>query len=117
MQINFYQQAAMRTCRHTPGSQQALVEAALGLAGETGEAVDIVKKTMFGGHPFDKEKLMLEMGDIAWYLAEMCLALNVSFQDILEMNIKKQEKRYPKGVFTTQDSIARRDTNGSNPSI
>ena len=117
MQVNFYQQVAMRTCRHTPGSQQALVEAALGLAGETGEAVDIVKKTMFGGHPLDKEKLLLEMGDIAWYLAEMCLALNVSFQDILEMNIKKLEKRYPKGSFTTQDSIARRDTNGSNSSI
>lgn len=117
MQINFYQQAAMRTCRHTPGSQQALIEAALGLTGETGEAVDIVKKTMFGGHPLDKEKLLLEMGDIAWYLTEMCLALNVSFQDILEMNIKKLEKRYPKGGFTTQDSIARRDTNGSNSSI
>lgn len=117
MQVNFYQQAAMRTCRHTPGSQQALVEAALGLAGETGEAVDIVKKTMFGGHPLDKEKLLLEMGDIAWYLAEMCLALGVTFQEVLEMNIKKLEKRYPQGCFTTQDSIARRDTNGSNSSI
>ena len=110
MQVEFYQQAAMRTCRHTPGSQQALVEAALGLAGETGEAVDIVKKTMFGGHPLDRDKLILELGDIAWYLVEMSMALNISLAEVLAKNIQKLEKRYPTGEFSTSDSIARRDT-------
>lgn len=117
MSPNSYQTLAMRTCRHVPGSQQAIVEAALGLAGESGEAVDIVKKSVFGGHPLDKEKLILELGDILWYVAEMAHGLKVPLEEIMRQNIKKLEQRYPANTFSTKDSMERRDTNASNSSL
>jgi len=116
MRTEIYEAAAMRTCRMTAGSTQAIIEAALGLNGEAGECADIVKKTVFGGHPLDREKLMLEIGDVLWYVAEMAHGLNITMDEVMKRNIEKLEKRYPKGHFTTQDSLARRDQNADHPS-
>ena len=109
MRPDVYQAAAMRTCRHTQGSQQCILEGALGLNGEAGEVADIIKKSVFGGHPMDKEKLILELGDILWYVAETAHGIGISLEDIMERNLRKLEARYPTGKFTTADSMARKD--------
>jgi NTP pyrophosphatase (non-canonical NTP hydrolase) len=69
----------------------------MGLCGESGEAIDIVKKWMAQGHDLDKEHLFKELGDIAWYLAEAATALDVSLEDVFIANIEKLKKRYPNG--------------------
>ena len=104
----------MRTCRHTPGSQQCLIEGALGLNGEAGEVAEVVKKAIFGGHPMDKEKLINELGDVLWYIAEMAHGLGTTMEVIMTGNIVKLERRYPAGSFSTKDSIERRDTHADN---
>ena len=79
---------------------------AMGLCGESGEAIDIVKKWLAQGHELDKEKLAKELGDICWYLAETATALGLSLEDIMAANIEKLRRRYPEG-FDTQKSINR----------
>ena len=78
----------------------------MGLCGESGEAIDIVKKWLAQGHELDKERLAKELGDIAWYLAEAATALDLSLEQILQANIDKLKKRYPNG-FDSQRSIVR----------
>ena len=78
----------------------------MGLCGESGEAIDIVKKWMAQGHELDKEHLAKELGDIAWYLAEAATALEIPLDDILQANIDKLKKRYPDG-FDVQKSLVR----------
>ena len=78
----------------------------MGLCGEAGEAIDIVKKHLAQGHELDREHLIKELGDIAWYLAETATALDVSLEEVLQGNIKKLKKRYPEG-FSVQDSMER----------
>ena len=78
----------------------------MGLCGESGEAIDIVKKWMAQGHELDKEHLAKELGDVAWYLAEAATALDISLEDIFKANIDKLKKRYPDG-FETKKSLVR----------
>ena len=80
----------------------------MGLNGEAGEAIDIVKKHLFHGHELNKEELIKELGDVAWYLAEAAYALDIDLETILKLNIEKLKKRYPEG-FSTKDSINRKD--------
>ena len=70
------------------------------------EAIDIVKKWMAQGHELDKEHLVKELGDIAWYLAEAATALDISLEDVFQGNIDKLKSRYPEG-FETQKSLIR----------
>lgn len=114
MRTDVYQAAAMRTCRNPKGSTQAILEAALGLNGEAGEVADLVKKSVFGGHPLDREKLILKLGDVLWYIAEAASGLDTTLDEIMGRNIAKLEARYPTGKFSTEDSIARRDTHENN---
>ena len=72
------------------------------------EAIDIVKKHLAQGHELDKEKLIKELGDIAWYLAETAYALDVSLEEVLSLNIEKLKKRYPEG-FDSEKSINRNE--------
>ena len=83
-----------------------LINGVMGLCGESGEVIDIVKKHLHQGHALDREKLIKELGDVAWYLAEIATALNVSLEDVLEGNIQKLRQRYPEG-FDTEKSIHR----------
>ena len=78
----------------------------MGLCGESGEAIDIVKKWLAQGHELDRDHLAKELGDIAWYLAETATALDLALEDILAANIEKLKKRYPQG-FRTEDSLDR----------
>lgn len=75
----------------------------MGLAGETGEIVDYLKKVGFQGHELDKEKLKTEMGDLMWYFAMLSDFFGLKFEDILQSNINKLRKRYP-GGFDAQKS-------------
>lgn len=83
-----------------------LINGVMGLCGESGEAIDIVKKHLAQGHPLDREKLIKELGDIAWYLAETATALDVTLEEVLEGNIEKLRRRYPEG-FNTNHSLNR----------
>ena len=101
-----YQKLAMTTLNPVLSKQDVLINAVMGLCGESGEAIDLVKKHLHQGHALDKEKLMKELGDIAWYLAEAAYALDTDLDTILEANIAKLKARYPEG-FDTEKSINR----------
>jgi NTP pyrophosphatase (non-canonical NTP hydrolase) len=69
----------------------------LGLAGESGECVDLMKKHLFQGHTLDKEHLAKELGDVAWYVAVTAYAIGYDLETILQMNVDKLWRRYPEG--------------------
>ena len=87
MEINEYQTLAMTTLNPALSQKDVLINSVMGLCGESGEAIDIVKKWLAQGHQLDKEHLAKELGDIAWYLAEAATALDLNLEDILEANI------------------------------
>lgn len=106
MTINEYQKLAMKTLNPELSEKDVLINGVMGLCGESGEAIDIVKKWLAQGHELDKEKLAKELGDICWYLAETATALGCSLEDIMTANIEKLRKRYPDG-FDSERSIHR----------
>lgn len=79
-----------------------------GLAGETGELVEVVKKGIFHRHGLDLQKVRKEVGDCLWYLAAICSRLDIDMSDIMQENIDKLRIRYPNG-FSSQDSVRRVD--------
>jgi len=101
-------QAQAKSTNHVKSSFANLIYVAFGLPGEAGEFTDEVKKWLFQGHDFDKEALVLELGDLLWYVAIACDALGVSMSEVLQANIKKRAIRYPNG-FTIADSKNRID--------
>ena len=103
---NEYQKLAMTTLNPDLSKTDVLINGVMGLCGESGEALDIVKKHLHQGHPLDKEKLLKELGDIAWYLAEVAYALDTPLDQVLEGNIAKLKARYPEG-FDTEKSLHR----------
>ncbi|MEO5367574.1 MAG: nucleoside triphosphate pyrophosphohydrolase family protein [Magnetococcus sp. WYHC-3] len=88
-----------------------LLNAASGLAGESGEFCDLVKKHVFHGATLDRDKVIKELGDIRWYLEQAAYLMDVSMEEIERLNVEKLRKRYPEG-FNTQASIERKDVNG-----
>lgn len=108
MTVNEYQKLAMTTLNPALNKKDVLINGVMGLCGESGEAIDIVKKWLAQGHELDKQKLAKELGDIAWYLAETATALDMDLEEVFAANIEKLKKRYPEG-FNTQRSIHRED--------
>ena len=108
MTVNEYQKLAMTTLNPDLDKKDVLINAVMGLCGESGETIDIVKKHLFQGHTLDQEKLKKELGDIAWYLAEAATALDVDLEEIFAANIEKLKKRYPEG-FDTARSVNRNE--------
>ena len=108
MEINEYQRLAMRTSNDQLSKRDGLIISAMGLCGESGEVIDLIKKHIAQGHPLDKEKLIKELGDVAWYLAKMASVLDVDLEEICKQNIKKLEARYPEG-FDANRSMNRGD--------
>ena len=106
MTINEYQKLAMTTLNPALNQRDVLINGVMGLCGEAGEAIDIVKKHLAQGHELDKEALIKELGDVAWYLAETAYALDVPLEDVLQRNIDKLKARYPQG-FDVSRSINR----------
>ena len=105
MNANEYQQLAMRTLNPELSRKDILINSVMGLCGESGEAIDIVKKWLAQGHDLDKAKLATELGDIAWYLAEAATALDIPLGDILQGNIDKLKARYPEGFEADRSRI------------
>ena len=101
----------MRTLNPELSQKDVLINSVMGLCGESGECIDIVKKWLAQGHALDKDKLAKELGDVAWYLAEAATALEIPLEEILAANIEKLKQRFPEG-FTTEDSMARADVEG-----
>jgi len=108
MTINEYQTLAMRTLNPALSKKDVLINGVMGLCGESGEAIDIVKKHLAQGHELDRDALIKELGDVAWYLAETAYALDVPLEEVLQRNIGKLKKRYPQG-FEAQKSICREE--------
>ena len=106
MTINEYQKLAMKTLNPELSEKDVLINGVMGLCGESGEAIDIVKKWLAQGHELDKEKLAKELGDVCWYLAETATALGYSLEEIMAANIEKLRRRYPEG-FNSERSIHR----------
>lgn len=112
-QTESYTDLALKTLNKDVFEQKDLIlNASLGLSGEVGEVNDIIKKYMYHGHKLDddtKEKIILELGDVCWYVALMAWAIDkTKFEDVLNKNIEKLEKRYH-GEFTTEKSINRKE--------
>ena len=84
-----------------------LLTAALGLTAESGEFTEVVKKILLQGKPYNEENVFhmkRELGDICWYIAQACMALDTTFDEIIEMNVEKLEKGYPGGSFDVHHS-------------
>lgn len=108
MTINEYQKLAMTTLNPDLTKKDVLINGVMGLCGEAGECIDIVKRHLAQGHELDREALIKELGDVAWYLAETAFALDVELEEVLMRNIEKLKKRYPEG-FSTERSIKREE--------
>ena len=94
---NDYQRAALRTATNLSNRDKLFENGVLGLVGETGEVADLLKKHLFQGHNLDIEKVVEELGDVAWYLAVTAFAVDVDLSYILQKNIDKLKQRYPEG--------------------
>jgi NTP pyrophosphatase (non-canonical NTP hydrolase) len=105
MEINEYQKLAMRTAND---NCRTIANAGLGIAGEAGEAADIIKKYLFHGHELDKDELIKELGDVCWYVALTAELIGVDLETVLERNIDKLKRRYPTG-FSEELSINRKE--------
>jgi len=108
MKLNEYQQLALRTDDDTISIASRLLNGLMGLNGEAGEAIDIMKKSLFQGHELDIDKLEKELGDVLWYLAISANALDCTLEHIAQRNIDKLKARYPEG-FSSDKSINRTD--------
>ena len=89
-----------------------LLTAALGLTAESGEFTEVVKKIILQGKPYNEDNVFhmkRELGDICWYIAQACMALDTSFDEIIEMNVDKLKKRYPGGEFNVHQSENRQE--------
>lgn len=107
MKINEYQELAMTTLNKELSKKDVLINGVMGLCGESGEVIDIVKKYLAQGHKLDKDKIIDELGDVAWYLAETAYCLDVDLETVLTKNIEKLKKRYSEG-FDSNKSINRK---------
>ena len=105
MEVNEYQRLAMTTLNPALSKKDVLINSVMGLCGESGEAIDIVKKWMAHGHELDREHLAKELGDIAWYLAEAATALDMDLEDIFQANIEKLKKHYPEGYSSEKSRV------------
>ncbi len=86
---------------------ERLLTAALGICAEGGEFTEVVKKIVFQGKPVNEDNIFhmkRELGDIMWYVAQACMALDTDFNEIVEMNVEKLKARYPGGEFDVHHS-------------
>ena len=106
MTLNEYQSLALTTLNPALSQQEVLLNGVMGLCGEAGEAIDLMKKHLHQGHTLDREALLRELGDVAWYLAETAWALDATLEEVCQGNIDKLRRRYPEG-FSQEKSLHR----------
>lgn len=104
MGFNEYQLLALRTANKD--NKDLILNGTLGLAGESGEVADVVKKHLFQGHELNKDKIVDELGDVLWYIAIMAKGIGVGMEEIAKHNVEKLKKRYPDG-FEVERSLNR----------
>ncbi|MDO5400178.1 MAG: nucleoside triphosphate pyrophosphohydrolase family protein [Eubacteriales bacterium] len=109
MTVNDYQRQAMATLNPALSKKDVLINSVMGLCGESGEAIDIVKKWLAQGHELDRAHLAKELGDIAWYLAEAATALDIPLDDIFQGNLDKLKARYPEGFSEERSQVRLKD--------
>lgn len=111
MNFNIFQETILKflspQCTETKEAQ--LINATLGLTGEAGEFADMLKKYKYHGHEFDRDKAILELGDILFYLAEAADSVDCTLEEVALRNIAKLNKRYPSGAFNREDSLNKVD--------
>lgn len=115
MDFNTYQTLAMRTDPDeayvngsNPMSNERLLNGLMGLNGEAGEAIEILKKFFFQGHSLNYDRITEEIGDALWYITLCAKAMGKTLEDIARYNIEKLEKRFPNG-FSTERSVHRQE--------
>jgi len=103
-----YQALAARTINPEQPDKEKLINFVFGLAGESGETIDLLKKIIFHGHDLEtnRDKLALELGDCLWYITGIATAAGINLDDIAKRNIEKLKARYPDG-FSEERSIKR----------
>lgn len=105
MNMNKYQELAGRTINPKLSANEMTMHALHGLAGEVGEVHSLFQK-VYQGHELDTEHLKKEIGDVLWFVAELCTACGFKLDDIAQMNIDKLKARFPKG-FDAEKSVNR----------
>ena len=105
-ELDDYQEKAKRTSNQQVEALYKLANFGMGLAGESGEVCDYLKKVVFHGHDLDQDKLADELGDVLWYLANLADAIDLPLSEIARRNVEKLQKRYPEG-FDSQRSRER----------
>lgn len=108
MSLNEYQQLALKTEAGMLKDYPRIFNGLMGLNGEAGECIDILKKHLFHGHELDKAHMAKELGDVLWYVAQSADALGYTLEEIAQMNVDKLAARYPNG-FEVERSINRKE--------
>ncbi len=111
MTLNDYQKLASRTSNPDLTNRGLIENGVMGLCGEAGECIDILKKVEFQGHTFDPNKLLDELGDVLWYVAQTATGLGVTLEAVAQHNVDKLMKRYPDG-FDSERSVHRPEYEG-----
>lgn len=109
MNFKEYQEKALRTAGTYRDDIDMLLNGVMGLNGEAGEVIDIVKKFMFQGHDMNREDILDECGDTLWYIVLILVSRGYTLLDAAKHNIDKLEKRYPAGYFRPEDSVNRKE--------
>jgi NTP pyrophosphatase (non-canonical NTP hydrolase) len=108
MKMNQYQDLTARTAPHFDDITEEITAWTMGIAGESGEVADFVKKCVWHNHPWNHEKLAYELGDLLFYIARLSNVIGYSLDEVAVMNQRKLYERYPNG-FNSSDSINRKD--------
>lgn len=106
--FDYYQERALRTANVNGIKEEIVMNAVLGLNGESGELADILKKARYQGHQQDREHLIEELGDVLWYCSLLAYGLNIKLSEVADRNISKLMTRYPKG-FDAKRSTNRKE--------
>ena len=108
--LDMFQEEALRCMRSDLPYEAICSNMCMGLAGETGETVDIFKKHIYQGKDLDINDVIEEIGDILWYIANLCNVNKITMKECMESNVEKLRKRYPNG-FSIKDALERADKN------
>ena len=108
--LDMFQEEALRSMRNDLPYELICSNMCMGLAGETGETVDIFKKHIYQGKDLDINDVIEEIGDILWYIANLCNVNKITMKECMESNVEKLRKRYPNG-FSIKDALERADKN------
>ena len=108
--LDVFQEEALRCMRSDLPYEAICSNMCMGLAGETGETIDIFKKHIYQGKDLDINDVIEEIGDILWYIANLCNVNKITMKECMESNVEKLRKRYPNG-FSIKDALERADKN------